>query len=236
MKNDMKQLGLFIILIVILGIVGFVYRATLEAPLHGTNMATSTGAACTAEAKVCPDGSSVGRSGPSCSFAACALPNVEIPEAGAAFVLPAGYKTDENAYGADTTLIGAFIKTQLSGSGTVPDSIIVRRYAIPAGKDANSVMLDKTMYESSGMQPKSMQEFKPIIINGKTYQMVVVERFEAVVHVEYYLPRQHDVLRFEAIQHNAMNWTDPSLNVRMLPVVAALETMLGMLQSNEPGS
>lgn len=81
-----------------------------------------------------------------------------------------------------------------------------------------------------------MQQFTPVIINGKTYQMVVVERFEAVVHVEYYLPREHDVLRFEALEHNVMNWSDASLNVRTLPSVAALETMLGTLQSNEPGA
>ena len=223
-------------LLLVLGFAGFMYRSTLEGPMHGTNTATTTPTACQADAKVCPDGTSVGRSGPSCEFAACALPNVEIPEAGDAFVIPAGYRADENAYGADTTLIGAFIKTQLSASSTAPDSLIVRRYPIPAGKDANSVMLAKTMYESSGMLPKSMQEFKPVIINGKTYQMIVVERFEAMVHVEYYLPRQHDVLRFEAIQHNVMNWTDPALNVRTLPVVAALEALLGSLQSNEPAS
>lgn len=33
--------------------------------------------ACTMDAKMCPDGSAVGRSGPTCSFAAC--PGVEVP-------------------------------------------------------------------------------------------------------------------------------------------------------------
>ncbi len=31
----------------------------------------SSGKACTLEAKVCPDGSSVGRTGPNCEFAQC---------------------------------------------------------------------------------------------------------------------------------------------------------------------
>jgi len=232
----MKQLLLFVVLLAIVGIVAFMYRTTLEGPLHGTNTATSTGGtACQTDAKVCPDGTSMGRSGPSCEFAACPLPNVELPQAGISFVLPTGYKA-QGVSGSDATLIAAYQKTQLSSSSTQPDALVVRRYPIPAGKDANAVMLAETMYESSGMQPTSMQAFTPVIINGKTYQMIVVERFEAVVHVEYYLPRAHDVLRFEALQHNVNNWTDPSLNVRTLPVVKDVETMLGTLQSNEPGA
>lgn len=231
----MKQLFYSVVLLAVVGVVGFLYRATLEGPLHGTNMATSTAAACTAEAKICPDGSSVGRTGPSCEFAACALPNIELPTAGVAFALPAGYKAD-SANSGDTSLLGAYERITLSASSSVPETIVVRRFPIPDGKDANSVMLAQTMYESSGLQPKSMQEFKPVIINGKTYQMIVVERFEAIVHVEYYLPRTHDVLRFEALERNVMNWSDASLNVRTLPSVAALEAMLGTVQSNEPGA
>jgi hypothetical protein len=235
MKNEMKQLFLFIVLLIVFGVAGFLYRATLQAPTQGTNVVPGA-VACTADAKVCPDGTSIGRSGPSCQFAACTLPNIEIPEAGLGFVLPRGFATDENAYGADLSLIGAFMQSSMVSTTSAPDSVIVRRYDIPVGKDANSVMLAKTMYESSGNQPKSMSEFKPVIINGKTYQMIVVERFEAMVHVVYYLPRQHDVLRFEGIQHDVKNWSDPSLNVRTLSTIAAVETMLGTVQSNEPGT
>lgn len=232
----MKQLLFSVVLLAILGFAAFMYRSTLENPMHGTNMASSTGAACPADAKICPDGSSIGRSGPSCTFAACPLPNVELPQAGVSFVLPAGYKADQNASASDSTILGAYEKVTLSATSSLPDTLVVRRYPIPAGKDANSVMLSQTMYESSGMQPASMQAFTPVIINGKTYQMIVVERFEAVVHVEYYLPRTHDVLRFEALQHNVTNWSDPKLDARTLSTVNDLETMLGTLQSNEPGS
>lgn len=231
----MKQLFFFVVLLAVLGFAAFMYRSTLEGPLNGTNMATSTAAACQADAKACPDGTSVGRTGPSCDFAACPLPNVELPEAGLAFVLPAGYKAD-SAQAGDTSLVAAYEKTMPAASSSAPETLVIRRFPIPAGKDANSVMLAQTMYESSDMQPKSMQEFTPVIINGKTYQMIVVERFEAVVHVEYYLPREHDVLRFEALERGVMDWSDPSLNVRSLPAVAALETLLGTLQSNEAGS
>jgi hypothetical protein len=38
------------------------------------------GVACTMEAKICPDGSSVGRSGPNCEFAECSTADVQIQE------------------------------------------------------------------------------------------------------------------------------------------------------------
>ncbi|MDO8566087.1 MAG: M23 family metallopeptidase [Candidatus Moranbacteria bacterium] len=57
----MKKLLLIIIGILILGVVGFV--------LFGKKQPVQVG--CTMEAKVCPDGSAVGRSGPTCEFAPC---------------------------------------------------------------------------------------------------------------------------------------------------------------------
>ena len=44
-----------------------------QAPFPGSPLenASSSGVACTQEAKLCPDGSAVGRTGPDCSFAAC---------------------------------------------------------------------------------------------------------------------------------------------------------------------
>lgn len=227
MIREMKQLFFFVILLAVLGIAGFLYRATLEGPTHATNMDAT---ACPLDAKVCPDGSSVGRSGPSCQFAACALPNVEMPEASIAFALPAGYRADENAYGADTSLLGAFIKDSLVGSSTQPDTIIVKRYSVPEGDDANAVMLGHTTYLESGEQPSSMSAFTPVIVNGRTYQMITIERFEGVVDVLYYLPRDTDVIRFEVVQHGVTNWTDPSLSVRSLPAVSALESLLATLQ------
>jgi hypothetical protein len=227
MRKELKQLFFFVILLAVFGFASFLYRATLEAPSHNTNIQTI---ACTMEAKICPDGTSVGRSGPSCEFAACPAPNVEIPSAGLAFAIPAGYRADQ-AHGADASLLGAFEKTAITGSSTQPDSISVRRYAIPEGKDANSVMLANTSYEPSGESPASMEEFTPVIINGHTYQMVRVERFEGVVRVLYYLPRDTDVIRFEAVARDVPNWTDPGLAVRSLRAVSSLELMLSGLQS-----
>ncbi|MBP9771865.1 MAG: hypothetical protein KBD16_03005 [Candidatus Pacebacteria bacterium] len=56
-------LGIIVLIIVIVGLV-FAAKKT-EAPIIPGDVA------CTEEAKICPDGSSVGRTGPNCEFAPC---------------------------------------------------------------------------------------------------------------------------------------------------------------------
>lgn len=60
MNTTFKNLGMLVVLAIVLG--GLVFFA--KPP-------TFSEVACTAEAKMCPDGSSVGRQGPSCEFTAC---------------------------------------------------------------------------------------------------------------------------------------------------------------------
>lgn len=60
-----------IILIVVIGVIGggFYYFAQNN---------KTEGIACTMEAKICPDGSYVGRTGPKCEFSQCPVPNTDI--------------------------------------------------------------------------------------------------------------------------------------------------------------
>ena len=70
MKNVLT--GIAVLIVVAAGIVGyFAITKGAIAPLSP---------ACTQEAKVCPDGSSVGRSGPNCDFAECPTAGVTVPE------------------------------------------------------------------------------------------------------------------------------------------------------------
>lgn len=59
----MKELLLGIVVLIVLGIGSVLYSTVLEEEQGQT--------ACTLEAKQCPDGSYVGRTGPNCEFAAC---------------------------------------------------------------------------------------------------------------------------------------------------------------------
>ena len=63
--------------------------AGLVTACAGTKDATATPVGCTEEAKVCDDGSTVGRSGPACEFEACPGP-LDAAE-------PASYPCEEGA-------------------------------------------------------------------------------------------------------------------------------------------
>jgi len=71
-----KTITIIILLLIIAsGVVVWNYYVKLKSQPKGP-------AACTQEAKLCPDGSYVGRTGPDCEFAACPvmpLPNIQIP-------------------------------------------------------------------------------------------------------------------------------------------------------------
>lgn len=220
---SVKQLFAGIVLLVVVGIAGFLYRNALVAPgaVPGDEQV-----ACTADAKICPDGTAVGRQGPNCEFAACKAPNVELASIGTAFVLPTGYAENRAALGSDTTLIAAYEKP----GKTPPDAIVVRRFLIPEGDTAEDVILENTMDGASGLQPESMSAFTAVTIGDKTFQKRVIERFEAQVHSVYYLVRATDVLRFEVLERDVLNWTEPTLVVEELPEHAAFLRMLATLQ------
>jgi hypothetical protein len=219
----MKQLIALTVVLLIVGIGGFMYRNALEHPV----VLAPTGVACTQEAKMCPDGSSIGRTGPECTFSPCLLPNAEDTTIHIGFVIPEGYVANADAIGADETLRAVFDKPS---KGEVPHSIIIRAYPIAEGKTGDEIILEHTMFEPSGTTPASMKEFTPVLINGKTYQSVVLERFEGQVHSAYYLVRATDVLTFEVLEKD-VDWTNPKLVVGNLPEHKALQLLLATLQT-----
>lgn len=220
----MKQLLAGVVVLFVVGSGSFLYRNTVERP--GIIAAQPE---CTMEAKICPDGSSVGRTGPSCAFAPCLLPNIEIPDSGISFAIPAGYVADENALGADTRLLAAFVKPSLSGN---PEhTIVVYRYEIPEGKTANDVILENTRYQPADMPAENFSQFRDLSVNGKTFREITIERFEAVVHSSYYLVRESDVLRFDITEHDVTGWMEPGLFIRDLPEHTVFLQVLRTLQT-----
>lgn len=219
----MKTLFLGIALIVLLGVAGFFYRNVME------SSGKPEPVACTMDAKVCPDGSAVGRTGPSCEFSTCPLPNAEDAQIGLGFVIPEGYRSNADAIGADPELRVVLDK---QGAGSIPHNIVIRRFDIPEGGTAEDVMVAQTMFETSGMQAESMDELDAVVVNGRTFYRVTVERFEAQVHTLYYLPRTHDVLRFEVLERDVTDWMEPSLVVDELSEHRALLQLLESIQTS----
>lgn len=216
----MKTLVAGIVLILVLGIGGFLYRNVVERTENPMQTA------CTDEAKVCPDGTAVGRSGPACAFAACAAPNVEFTDVHIAFALPEGYA--ESAKPSDADVLGSY---QKAATVDAFHHITVSRYTIPTGKTANDVIMMNTTFSPSDMQATSMDKFTPLFVNDRTFQGVVIERFEGQVESSYFLARSSDVLRFDILEKDVTAWTDPALVVEDLPQHKALLQMLSTLQT-----
>lgn len=216
----MKGLIAGIVLIIVLGLGAFFYRNMFEHPTIPEG-----GTACTADAKICPDGSGVGRTGPNCTFAPCPPPNYEVSSLGVSFIAPSGYVENLVAKGDDTTLVSVFDK---SSKGEVPHTILLRVFPFENG-GATSTILAHTMYESSGEMAKSLKEFTQKAIGSHLFYCVTLERFEGQIHTACYLPRANDVLRFEVLEKD-VDWTNPALKVDSLPEHQAFYKILSTLQ------
>lgn len=211
----MKTLLHGIAFIILVGIGGLVYRNAIEYPAQP--------AACPMDARVCPDGTSVGRTGPSCSFPVCSPPNVSLPEIGLEFALPEGF---EQSTSADSSAIATY---QMSaGSSTEPNTITIRRYPINASSTALDTIKATAISDGSGL-PISATSFTSTVLGTHRFTVVTIGRFEGVVDVAYYLARGTDVLRFDAIDRG-VDWTNPSLDIAKLPTQIALRKLLATLQ------
>lgn len=220
----MKGLLAGIVLILVLGMAGFFYRNALERP--GGPMP----GACTMDAKICPDGTSVGRSGPSCDFVACPPPNTELPSIGAAFVVPEGFMLAQNP----SSDADAVARYERMGTTSPKDAIIVRHFSVPEGKSAEEVMIAHTLLEPADMPPGNMDAFSPRILGGRTFPGIVLERFEGLVRSAYYLPQENEVLMFEVVEHGVTGWMEPGVITDNLPAHQALLKMLATLELASP--
>lgn len=214
----MKNLLLGILVIVLVGIGGLVYRNAAEHPYQQI--------ACPLDAKICPDGTSLARTGTSCTFPVCPPPNVTLDSVGISYAVPSGF-TDTGA--PDTATVAAY--SELAASSTQPDSIVIRRYMIAASSTALETIQNTAIGGASGA-PLPTTSYSSSVLGSHRFTVVTIERFEGIVDTAYYLarPDKGDVLRFDAIDRNVANWTDPSLDEFSLPAHAALVTLLTNLQ------
>lgn len=209
----MKSLLLGILLIIILGIGGLVYRNAVEHP--------SQPIACPMDALVCPDGTSVSRTGLSCTFPICPSPNVSLSDVGIAFAIPAGFIAVALP---DTASVAAYEMPIASSTA----DIIIRRYAVDASTTALTTIQQTAIGGASGA-PVGATSFSSTVLGAHRFTVVSIERFEGVVDTAYYLARSTDILRFDAIDRGVVNWTDPNLDPSSLPAQAALRKLLTTL-------
>ena len=220
----MKSLIAGVVLIIILGVGAYFYSAVINKD--------GDAIACTMDARICPDGTGVGRSGPKCEFAPCLPPNAEDKEIGLAFAIPAGYVSNGDVIGAEPTL--RVVLEDLTSSILPLSSIIIRAFPIEEGKTANDTIIAHTRFKTSDLPATSMSQFKTRIVGEHTFNYVVVERFEGHIDSIYYLPREKDVLSFEVLERNLTeDWMSPTLVIENLPAHQALLNLLSTLQVSE---
>lgn len=213
---QMRDLILGIVFIVIVGVGGLVYRNAVEHP--------SQPIACPMDARVCPDGTSVGRTGSTCTFSTCPLPNVSIDSVGISFAIPAGFGAGDLF---DTASIATY--EQLGVASSSAGKIIIRRYTLGASTTALA-MIQKTAIDGTSGLPMSMTSFSSSVLGGHRFTVVTLNRFEGVIDTAYYLARANDVLRFDAIDMGVTNWTDERLDISKLPTQSALVKLLSTLE------
>ena len=215
----MKSLLLGITLILIIGIGGFMYRNAVEHPMQPT--------ACSLGTFLCPDGASVSRGGPSCTFSVCPPPNVSLASIDISFAVPAGFVSVTPP---DSIDVAAYALPPTSSSTSIA-SITIRRYQIEASSTALAT-IQQTAIGSPSDIPVSITSFSSTVIGNRRFTIVPIERFEGVIDTAYYLARGTEVLRLDAIDRNVTNWTDPNLDVSTLSAHKALEGLLGTLQEH----
>ncbi len=213
----MRSLFLGILAIIVIGVGGLVYRNAVEHPEQPIT--------CPLDHLTCPDGTSVSRTESSCVFPTCPPPNVSLPDTGIAFAVPEGFVSAELS---DASSIAAYELLPVASS-TQSDRIIIRRYMIAASSTALSTIQQTAIGGASGL-PVGATSYSSTTLGGRHFTVVAIERFEGVVDTAYYFARTNDVLRFDAIDREVMNWTDTSLDTSTLPAHTALQKLLTTLQ------
>jgi hypothetical protein len=214
----LRNLLLGILVIVLVGIGGLVYRNAAEHPNQQI--------ACPLDAKLCPDGTAVGRTGNACTFSACPPPNVALDAVHIAFAIPDGFAA---ASSSDPATVALYLTV---GTSSEPASISIRRYAIEASSTALATIQATAIGGASGA-PVPVTAYSSTSMGNRQYTVVSIERFEGVIDTAYYLarPTEGDVLRFDAIDRGVSDWTNPSLDTSTLPARAALVKLLSNLQT-----
>lgn len=213
----MKSLFLGILAIIIVGIGGLVYRNAVEHSTHPI--------ACPISDFVCPDGTHVASIGSTCIFPICPPPNISLSDINIAYAVPEGFIPTELH---DAANIASY-ELPAVASSTKTSSIIIRRYMINASSTALATIRETAIGGASGL-PVAATAYSSIELGTHRFTVVLIERFEGVIGTAYYLARATDVLRFDAIDREVINWTDSNLDTSMLSAHKALRELLTTLQ------
>jgi hypothetical protein len=226
----LKSFGLLLVCLILLTIAGVAYYVAHN-PL--VTMPAPQGAICTMEAKLCPDGSYVGRGGPRCEFAVCPTApatwrTYHQPEQGWEVKYPPVLEVYPTAPGGNLTSF------QSASFYNNEEKDLDNEHAvdIAISKISNSSdgfpqqLINATVYDGSGLHPKSFDEFTSVTINGnENFYYLRTGVFESVLSLVYYYPTNKGIYAFNLVARG-VDWTNPNYNPDTDPAHLILKQML----------
>lgn len=106
------------------------------------------------------------------------------------------------------------------------DEILIRRIPVAAAREAQRAIMKDTIFDGSGENPTSFNQYKQVTINGRIFYYVAIGRFEGVLHLRYYhISEKYGVFSFDSIAQG-VDWTNPDLNTNDDSVHKVLKQML----------
>jgi len=167
----MKELFLGIIFIILLGLGSLVYQNAVNKP-H-----IEEPVACTLEARMCPGGGTVGRTGPLCEFEACPSDAIE-------FDAPAGFIDSLPIL---SSMVEGRIGFYIKEPSTISNNITIFVHQTSEEESFEDLLIKKVQLTPSDLHPE-LEDFEILELDGREVYRIVNERFEATVEVTYGIP------------------------------------------------
>lgn len=169
----MKEMLLGVALIILLGFGSFLYKNALQkGPVTGAPVA------CTLDARICPDGSAVGRTGPTCEFEACSTDVVH-------YSAPAGFVDSLSLL---SSVLPGRLAFYTKEPGTISNVISISAFEMQEGETVEDILLREVTLSPSDMHPDSIEKFETVTVGDRDVYRIINERFEATVEVTYGIP------------------------------------------------
>lgn len=150
--SHLKRNWISLVVVIVVAGVGVIWG--LQAKRESTN----TPVACTDEAKICPDGTAVGRTGPQCAFADC--PSV-VKE-------PTGTKFTNTAIGVSFTLPAGWYVMGSTGAKVDPKSYTTTTFVtIGNGPYGSSISIQANKVTDLNVYPQTVSQWRSQNMSGK---------------------------------------------------------------------
>ena len=90
-------------------------------------------------------------------------------------------------------------------------------------------ILQDVVFDGSGKQPKSINEFTKVKIGDYEYYKIQTGRFEGVLSYNYYLPVKNKIFVF-SFTAQGVDWTNPNLDEENVPTHLILKQILSTVK------